>query len=466
MSNTDSWIDRHSALFTDQYELTMAASYFAERMFAPATFSIFVRKYAPGRGYIVAAGLEDLLRYLEHFHFEAEDLAYLERTGLYSPDFLSYLRELRFTGDVYALSEGTLAFVDEPLIEITAPVIEAQLVETYVINRLNLHSMLATKAARCVFAAAGRSVVDFSLRRTQGTDAGMSTARASFLAGAAGTSNVLAGLRWDIPTFGTMAHSYVECFEKEQEAFRAFARIFPNSSTFLVDTYDTLEGVRAAIGVAREMRAAGALPPGIRLDSGNLDELSRGARSLLDAAGFADVRIFASGGLDEYSVDELVRAGAPIDAFGIGTSMGVSADAPYLECAYKLVEYAHRGRLKLSPGKTSWIGRKQVWRADDGSRMTGDCLALREETPGQIASDLGLPAERLEPLLHQVMQAGKVVAAPPTLAEIRDRFRAQFAALDDVHKELRKPSAYPVRISTHLAAAQREAETAIRTRIG
>jgi len=269
-------------------------------------------------------------------------------------------------------------------------------------------------------------------------------------------------LRWDIPTFGTMAHSYVECFEEEQEAFRAFARLFPNSSTFLVDTYDTIQGVRATIAVAREMRAAGAAPPGIRLDSGNLDELSRMARALLDEAGLGDVQIFASGGLDEYSVDELVRAGAPIDAFGIGTSMGVSADAPYLDCAYKLVEYAHRGRLKLSSGKTSWIGRKQVWRALDGDRMTGDCLALREETPRQITSALDVPSDRVEPLLRQVMQAGKVVVPPPTLAEIRDRFRAQFAALDATHKELRKPAKYPVTISTHLATAQREAEAAIR----
>lgn len=467
MATSNAVLGPHAALFTDQYEITMAASYFAERMFAPATFSFFVRKWPPDRAYLVAAGLQDVLDYLATFRFEPQHIEYLRATGSYTPEFLKYLLGLRFSGDVYALPEGTLVFLNEPLVEITAPVIEAQLVETYVINRLNLHSMLATKAARCVLAAAGRPVIDFSLRRTQGSDAGMVAARSAFLAGAAGTSNMLAGFRWGIPTFGTMAHSYVQCFEEEEAAFRAFARLFPRASTFLVDTYDTLQGVRAAITVAREMRESGAPTPSIRLDSGDLNALSRRARTLLDEAGLQEVRIFASGGLDEYAVDDLVRAGAPIDGFGVGTSMGVSADAPFLECAYKLVEYGGRGRLKLSSGKATWVGRKQVWRAFDHSgRMYRDCLALREESGETMATALEVPRERLQPLLVPVMQGGKIITNPPSLTEIRERLRWNLAALNDAHKRVRNPAPYPVTISPGLAAAQSRMEAAMQSRPG
>jgi nicotinate phosphoribosyltransferase len=464
MAELSDWVAAHPALFTDQYELTMAASYFAERMTAPATFSFFVRRHPPGRGYLVAAGIDDVLDYLEALRFTAADLAYLRSTGLYAEEFLAFLGSLRFSGEVDALDEGALCFADEPLLEVTAPIIEAQLVETYCINRLNLQTMLATKAARCIGAAGGRAVVDFSLRRAQGTDAGMQIARCSYLVGAAGTSNLLAGLRWGIPTFGTMAHSYVESFDDEAAAFRAFARVFPQTSTFLVDTYDTLGGVRAAIPVARALRAAGH-PAGVRLDSGDLAALSRGARRLLDEAGLTDVRIFASGGLDEYQVAALIEGGAPIDAFGVGTSMGVSGDAPWLDCAYKLVEYAGRGRLKLSEGKKTWIGRKQVWRRTDGERVVGDCLALRDEPADAVAAAFGCAGPALTPLLRPVMRGGKRLAPAAPLAARREAFARAFAQLDAAHKRLRDPAPYPVAVSPGLLAAQAAAEAAARTRV-
>lgn len=447
MFSSEFELGEDAALFTDLYELTMAASYFAERMHDPASFSFFIRGYPPGRGYFVAAGLEAVIRYLESFHFSAGALRYLEQTGHYTSAFLRYLEGVRFTGDVDAVPEGTICFVHEPLLEITAPIIEGQLVETFAINQLNLQTMLATKAARCVYAASGRPVVDFSLRRTQGTAAGMAIARCSYLAGAAGTSNVLAGLRWEIPTYGTMAHAFVQSFANEADAFRAFARSFPRTSTFLVDTYDTLAGVQAAISVALEMQRAGTALQAIRLDSGDLDCLSRAARGLLDDAGLHHVQIFASGGLNEDRVAALVGAGAPIDAFGVGTEMGVSGDAPWLDCAYKLVEYQGRGRLKLSQDKVTWLGRKQVWRASQGNRKLRDCLSLRQETVDNVGPVLGVRPSDIEPQLQPVMRSGRVVTRPPSLAATRSHFQAQFAALDSSYKDLRAPRQFPVEVS-------------------
>ncbi|HXQ20680.1 MAG TPA: nicotinate phosphoribosyltransferase [Candidatus Acidoferrales bacterium] len=454
------------ALLTDLYQLTMGAAYFAEGMTAPATFSFFVRAYPAHRAYFVATGLEDVLRYLESFHFSADSLRYLRRTGLYRDDFLDYLAQLRFTGDVWALSEGSICFVPEPLIEVTAPIIEAQLVETYVINQLHLQTVIATKAARCYHAAQGRDLVDFSLRRTHGSDAGMKVARASYIAGFTGSSNVLAEKRYGIPAFGTMAHSYVESFDDEIDAFRAFARLFPANSTLLVDTYDTLSGVRKAAIVGKEMAARGAPLSAVRLDSGDLFELSHGARRILDGAGLHGVKIFASGGLNEYKVADLLGRGAPIDAFGVGTDMGVSGDAPWLDCAYKLVEYAGQPRLKLSSHKETWVGRKQVWRAcDDTGGWHADMIGLRSERAAAIASQLDVVPARVEPRLVQVMCGGRISESPPALGAIRERFLSEFGMLPEGYKALAEPAQYPVQISAELRRVQAAAAAAVRARM-
>lgn len=423
-------------LFTDLYELTMAASYFAEGMHGPATFSLHVRKMPPNRSYLVAMGLEDALTFLEHFSFSDEAIAYLRSTGLFSEDFLGYLRRLRFTGDVWAMPEGTLFFPYEPVLEVHSSIIEAQLVETALINFLHYQSLLTAKAARCVYAARGKPVIDFSLRRTWGTDAGLKMARASYIAGFAGTSNVLAGRRYGIPIVGTMAHSYIESFPDEMAAFRAFARSFPNNTILLVDTYDTLNAVRKAVVIAREMEAAGRRLRGVRLDSGDLVALSRQARRILDEAGLSYVQIIVSGGLDEYEIEALVRAEAPIDVFAVGTKVGVSWDAPYSDAAYKLVEYDGRPALKLSEAKATWPGPKQVWRlTDDDGRFLRDVIALRHEPP---------PAGNATPLLQPVMQAGRRTLPPAPLKELRDRFAEQFRRLDDAYKHLSEATEYPV----------------------
>ena len=454
------------ALLIDLYQLTMAAAYFAAGVTATATFSFFVRAYPVHRGYLVAAGLEDVLRFLGAFRFSPDALQHLRQSRLYRDDFLDYLEHLRFSGDVWALPEGSLCFVPEPLIEVTAPIIEAQLVETYLINQMNLQTLIATKAARCVHAAAGRDLVDFSLRRTHGSDAGMKVARASYLVGFKGSSNVLAEQRYGVPAFGTMAHSYVESFDDEVDAFRAFVRIFPTNSTLLVDTYDTLSGVRKAAIVGTEMVARGQRLASVRLDSGDLDDLSRGARRILDAAGLSDAKIFASGGLDEYRVANLLARGAPIDAFGVGTGMGVSSDAPSLDCAYKLVEYAGRPRLKLSQRKETLVGRKQVWRAyDDAGAMQGDLLALRDEPVRTIAAQLGEASEHVQPCLVPVMRGGQPTGALPNLETIRERFRSEFARLPAAHKQLKDPASYPLRLSEELQRQQAAAIAAARAQL-
>ena len=353
----------------------MAQAYWQSGRTAEATFSLFIRSFPPNRAYWVCAGLQDALRDIEGLGFADDDIAALRDMGRFAPGFLDYLRALEFTGSARAMPEGSVFFADEPVLEVTAPIIEAQLLETILINRINLQTILATKASRVVHAANGRTVVDFAARRAQGTEAADRLARASYIAGYAGTSNVAAGIRYGIPTVGTMAHSFVMCFESEYEAFRAYAASFPGSSTFLVDTYDTVEGVRAAIAVAGEMREAGQALRAIRIDSGDFAALAAQARTMLDGAGLREVEIFVSGGLDEFEVDSLVRSGAPIDGFGVGTKAGVSADAPWTDCAYKLVEYDGTPLLKLSTGKTSLPGRKQVYRsgttrdASSGTRL-------------------------------------------------------------------------------------------------
>ena len=436
------------ALATDLYELNMAASYLRRGMTRAATFSLFVRRLPPARGFLVAAGLEPALDFLEAFRFEADELQHLHDELGFSEADIEALGSLRFTGDVWAIPEGRVAYAGEPLLEVTAPLPEGQLVETLLLNLLTFHTTVASKAARCRLAAAGRDVVDFSFRRTQGTDASDAVARNSAIAGFTATSNVAAARRYGLRAAGTMAHSYIEAFPSEADAFRAFATDFPHRTTFLVDTYDTLGGVRTAIDVIREL---GLEPPlGIRLDSGDLLALSTQARAVLDDAGLPQVRIFVSGGLDELDIDDLVRAGAPIDAFGVGTRMGVSADAPYLDTAYKLAEYAGRPVMKLSADKISVPGAKQVYRTG-----SGDLVTLRGEPPPDGA----------ESLLVRVMANGRraspAPAPPAAVAAARERFEADLPRVPEPALDVRAPQPPEVRMSPRLEALAAEARTAV-----
>jgi nicotinate phosphoribosyltransferase len=414
------------ALLTDLYELTMAQSYFDEGVHErPATFSLFTRTLPRGWGYLVAAGLDDVLAYLESLSFDGDDLAYLEETRLFTSRFLGYLAELRFAGDVRAMPEGTLFFAGEPVLELTGPMVQAQLVETVVLQEVHFQSLVAGKAARCVDAAGATPLVDFGLRRTHRAGAGMRAARSSWLAGFDATSNVLAGSVYGIPVAGTMAHSYVESFEDELEAFRAYARAYPDAAILLVDTYDTLAGARRAVTVARELAARGHRLHGVRLDSGGLDELSRAVRSLLDEAGFEDAMIFASGALDEHDVARLRRAGAPIGGFGIGSKLGTSADSPFLDMAYKLVEFDGRPTLKLSGAKATLPGAKQVWRLTRDGAFARDVVGLAGEEPPPAG----------EPLLELAMEGGRRRRDEP-LAAIRERCAAQRERLPARHRSL------------------------------
>jgi nicotinate phosphoribosyltransferase len=435
-------------LFTDLYELTMSQAFFRQGMSATATFSLFTRTYPPNRAYFVSAGLEDVLDYLSNLHFSGRSIDYLRATNIFSDDFLEYLRGVRFTGSVRAIPEGRLYFTDEPALEVTAPLIEAQLIETFIINQVNLQSMLATKAARCVWAAQGRGIADFASRRTQGTDAALKMARASYIAGFRSTSNVLAASIYGMPPAGTMAHSFISSFATELDAFRAYAESFPNRTTLLVDTYDTIAGTWNAVRVAKEMEAVidaagdthGGRLMAVRLDSGDFDELSRQVRRILDDSGLDYVKILASGGLDEYELETLVNAGAPIDLFGVGTKAGVSADAPWSDMAYKMVYFDGQPVMKLSTDKVSLPGAKQVYRTKDaGGKFARDIIALQDED---------LPGGR--PVLEEVMKDGQRTGPASSLEEIRDRFQEDFAALDRRFKVLNNPPRYPVAISGRL----------------
>ena len=444
------------ALFTDFYELTMAQAYWRSGVTGHASFSLFFRRSPPGRGYLVFAGLETILDYLEEFRFSADDLEFLTSLGQFEPEFLDYLSDLEFTGQVRAMREGTLCFPNEPVIEVSAPVIEAQIIETFLLNQATFQTNVASKAARVVHAAGGSTVFDFGARRAHGMDAAMLLARSAYLAGAVGTSNVKAAARYDIAPVGTMAHSFVMAFEHEADSFRAYAGAFPESSTFLVDTYDPVAGLRNAVEVGREMAARGQRLVGVRLDSGNLDELANTARSMLDRAGLVETLVVVSGGLDEFEVESLARAGAPIDGFGIGTKLGVSADAPYLDSAYKLVEYLSRPVLKLSADKQTLPGCKQVFRktGEDGV-YTGDVIARLEEGP---------PHERSIPLLEPVMADGRRTVASPSLVDLRSEFVRSVRRLPERYMRLRGPDTYPVEISSGLNSLQAEVEHELRER--
>ena len=433
-------------LFTDLYELTMAAGYFARRMTSAATFSLFIRGYPPHRNFYVAAGLEDVLQELQDLHFSARDIDYLKDAGLFSEQFLAYLAAFRFSGTVHALSEGSIFFAEEPILEITAPLIEAQIIETYLINTIGLQTLIASKAARCIHAAGGRPLIDFSLRRTQGHDAGLKVARSTYITGFSATSNVLAGQKYGIPISGTMAHSFVQAFGNDADAFAAFADVFPHNAVFLIDTYDAIDGTHEVVRVAREMQKKGFSPVGVRLDSGDMARLSQQVRGILDEAGLPEIKILASSGFDEYKIASVLSAGARIDAFGVGTKIGVSADAPYMDIVYKMVRFAGRDVRKFSPQKVTLAGEKQVFRvAGDSGIYLKDYIGVRKENV-----DGGLP------MLASVMKGGRVLGPHPSLSQIRDSFNANFSALPESIKALDAGQTYPVLITARLKELQKD----------
>ena len=429
----------NGALLTDLYELTMLQAYFEHRLQEQAGFEFFVRKLPQRRNFLMAAGLEQALDYLETFHFTADELTWLSEQKQFRPRFVKHLEQLRFTGDVHAMPEGTIFFPDEPILRITAPLPEAQVVESRLMNLLHFQTMIASKAARCVLAAPGKLLVDFGMRRAHGAEAAVMAARASYLVGFSGTATVLAGKLFQIPLYGTMAHSFVQAFEREQDAFEHFALANPGNVVLLLDTYNTEAAAEKLVALAPRLRQRGIDINGVRLDSGDLADHAFKVRAILDRGGCEKVRIFASGALDECVLQNLVAAGAPIDGFGIGTRMDTSADAPYLDCAYKLEEYAGRPRRKQSEGKATLPGRKQVYRQlDTAERMHSDVLALEEETQKGI------------PLLAPVMRAGKRLAAPAPLSDLQTRAAQELQRLPNQLRRLDPAPTYPVNISPSL----------------
>jgi nicotinate phosphoribosyltransferase len=426
-------------LLTDLYQLNMLQAYLEHGVIGTAVFEFFVRDVPKGRNFLIAAGQEPALDYLENLRFSKDDLAWLTGTGRFSKQVIDYLRGFRFTGAVNAMPEGTLFFANEPVLQVTAPLPMAQLVESRLINLLQFQTMIASKAARMVLAAPGKLLVDFGLRRAHGAEAGVMAARASYLAGFAGTATVTAGKLYGLPLYGTMAHSFIEAWDDEAAAFEAFARARPDNLVFLIDTYDTLAAARKVVALAPRLRAAGIAIRAVRLDSGDLAELLKEVRQILDAGGLSEVSIFASGGLDEYEIARLLAAGAPIGGFGVGTSLTTSSDRPALDCAYKLQEYAGVARRKYSSGKVTWPGRKQVWRrlGADG-RMIGDTISLADDR------------QEGEPLLAPAMRDGRRVGPPQTLAQGRERIARELKRLPEALRGLAQAEPYPVAIADAL----------------
>ncbi|HWA62733.1 MAG TPA: nicotinate phosphoribosyltransferase, partial [Caulobacteraceae bacterium] len=354
-----------SPLLTDLYQLNMMEAYLARGQTKTAVFEFFVRSLPQRRGFLLAAGLEQALDFLENLRFSPDDIVWLRDTGRFDADFLAALEAFRFTGDVDAMAEGTAFFAHEPILRVTAPLPQAQLVESRLINLLHFETLVASKAARVVLAAPGKTLVDFGFRRAHGAEAGVLAARASYLAGFDATATMEAGRRFGIPLSGTMAHSFVQSFDDEASALETFARARPGDAVLLIDTYDTVAAARKVAALAPRLQADGIAVRGVRIDSGDLAVLSRQVRQVFDAAGLTGLSIFASGGLDEDDLAALVAAGAPIDGYGVGTALTTSSDVPALDCAYKLEEYAGLARRKRSTGKATWPGRKQVWRSFD-----------------------------------------------------------------------------------------------------
>jgi nicotinate phosphoribosyltransferase len=435
-------------LLTDLYQLNMLQAYFEHGDTEPAVFEFFFRKLPARRGFLIAAGLEQVLDYLEGLRFSAEDINWLAATGRFGNSLLDRLAEFRFTGDVHAMPEGSVFFPDEPLLRVTAPLPQAQLIETRIINLLHYQSLIASKAARMLLAAPGKLLVDFGARRAHGAEAGLLAARASYIAGFAGTATVLAGKFFDIPIFGTMAHSFIEAHDDERAAFEMFAQSRPDNLTILIDTYDTEAGARKVVALAPRLRARGINVHAVRLDSGDLVELSKSVRRILDEGGLNEVNIFASGGLDEDSLRQILLAGAPINGFGMGTSLTTSSDVPALDCVYKLQEYAGLARRKQSTGKATWPGRKQVWRSfgTDG-RMCGDVLSLETDRMNG------------EALIQPVMRAGRRLAASPSLADSRARAERDLARLPEMLRRLESGATYRVQVADSLLRLAAEVDS-------
>lgn len=428
-----------SALLTDLYQLTMLQSYVEQGMEEPAVFEFFVRKLPAHRGFLLTAGLEQVIEYLETLRFSDWELDWLKTHGKMSVSFVEYLARLRFGGDVLAMPEGTVFFPNEPVLRLIAPLPQAQLVETRLINLLHFQTMIASKAARLVLLAKDTPLVDFGLRRAHGAEAGLLAARAGYLAGFAGTATVPAGAQFNIPLYGTMAHSFVQAHTDETDAFEHFARSHPDNVVLLLDTYDTEAAAAKIVALAPRLRQQGITINGVRLDSGDLASHARRVRRILDDGGLRDVKIIASGNIDEAALRRLVEAEAPIDTFAVGTHVTTSSDAPYMDCAYKLQEYAGRPCRKRSEGKTTWPGRKQVYRTygADG-RMAGDVITLESDRQDGAA------------LLQPVMQAGKRLTAPRPLADIRAAIAGALSRMPEPLRTLQDGASYPVHISQAL----------------
>ncbi len=427
-----------SVLLTDLYQLTMLQGYHDAGMAETAVFEFFVRRLRPGRGFLMAAGLDQALEFLEQLCFAPEELEWLASTGRFSPAFLASLETLRFTGDVHAMPEGTVFFPNEPILRVTAPIAQAQLVETRLINLLHLQTLITSKAARSVLMAPDKLLVDFGLRRAHGAEAGLLAARASYIAGFSGTSTVLAGRRFGIPLYGTMAHSFIQAHDDEALAFEHFAHAQPENVVLLIDTWDTEAAAHKVVALAPKLACAGVRIKGVRIDSGDLAEHARRVRAILDAGGLDHVIIFASGDLDEYTLRDMLAAGAPVDGFGVGTRMDTSSDQPFLDCAYKLQEYAGRARRKRSEGKATWPGRKQVYRhLDADGRMVRDVVTLESDPQAG------------EPLLMPVMKNGRRLAGAPGMAAVRRHATANLARLPEPLRRLEEFD-YRVEISPAL----------------
>jgi nicotinate phosphoribosyltransferase len=436
-----------SILLTDLYQLTMLQGYFEQGLTETAVFELFARDLPQDRGFYVAAGLEQLVEFVEQARFTPDDLGWLKASGRFSDAFVAWLADWHFSGDLDAMPEGTVCFPNEPLVRVTAPMAEAQLVESRLINILHMQTLIASKAARCVLAAPGKLLVDFGMRRAHGAEAGLFAARASYIAGFAGSATVLADRLWGVPSFGTMAHSFVQAHDSEVEAFEHFAQAQPRNVVLLIDTYDTEAAARKVAALAPKLAEQRIQVKAVRLDSGDLYDHACRVREILDGAGLRSIDIFCSGGLDERDLERLRSQGAPIDGFGIGTKLDTSADAPYLDCAYKLQEYAGLARRKRSEGKASWPGRKQVYRASDADgRFVEDLLTLE--------SDIGEGESLIIPILRQ----GKRIAPAEDLATIRDRLADQLGRLPAGVKRLRGPAPYRARVSEALKALAAEVD--------
>ena len=427
---------QHLGLATDLYQLTMAAGYHAHQRNETASFELFIRKFPENRSLLVVAGLAQALEYLQALRFSEAEVSFLKSLPIFShvsEDFFTYLRNFRFSGDVRAMPEGTIAFPNEPILRVTAPLIEAQILETYLLSTINFQTLIASKAARIVEAAKGRAIIEFGTRRAHGMDAALHAARAAFIGGCVGTSNVEAAMKFGLPVYGTAAHSWIMSFDREYDAFKAFHKIFPDHTTLLIDTYDTIAAAQLATEIGPSLR-------GVRIDSGELLSLSKQVRTIFDEAGMQQTKIMASGDLDEDKIAELLAQDAPIDSFGVGTDLSTSRDAPALSGVYKLVELKGQPKMKLSQDKATYPYRKQVWReyADDGM-FVGDIIGIADEREQRGAE-----------LLKLVMSNGEPVESLPTLPATQEHARQQLQSLPEIYKSLHNPENYPVRFSARL----------------